>query len=89
MRYMVCNSVVALLVVIGMTGALSAQDLDKNLINELAKKEVERILDSTVLDAAIARGIQKFNDSQRQVRQQAQNRQHGIVDEFMPSASAN
>ncbi len=86
---MVCNSVVALLVVIGMTGALSAQDLDKNLINELAKKEVERILDSTVLDAAIARGIQKFNDSQHQVRQQAQNRQHGIVDEFMPSASAN
>ena len=72
-----------------MTGALSAQDLDKNLINELAKKEVERILDSTVLDAAIARGIQKFNDRQHQVRQQAQNRQHGIVDEFMPSASAN
>lgn len=89
MRYMVCNSVVALLVVIGMTGALSAQDLDENLINELAKKEVERILDSTVFDAAIARGIQKFIDNQRLARQQAQNRQHGIVDEFMPSASAN
>lgn len=86
---MVCNSVVALLVVIGMTGALSAQDLDENLINELAKKEVERILDSTVFDAAIARGIQKFIDNQRLARQQAQNRQHGIVDEFMPSASAN
>lgn len=66
---------VVLLGIICQTGVSSAQEVDENIINELVQKEVERIFDSDVFDAAVARGIQKFIDSQRQAQQQAQNRQ--------------
>ena len=75
MRYILNKLVVAILVVVVLTGASGAQQIDENTVNELVQKEVERILNSEVFDAAVARGIQNFIDNQRQAEQQAQNRQ--------------
>ena len=44
-------------------------------INELVQKEVQRILNSGGLDAAIEQGIQNYIVKQRQAQKQAQNRQ--------------
>ncbi len=52
-----------------------AQEVDESRLNELVQKEVQRILNSGELDAAIERGIQNFIVKQRRTEQQARNRQ--------------
>jgi protein-disulfide isomerase len=75
MKYLQNKLVVALLALFFLTGVADAQQIDENTINELVQKEVDRILNSEVFDAAIERGIQNFIDNQRQAEQQAQNGQ--------------
>ena len=71
-----CKKVPAqLLIILFLSGPLGAQQVDESRINELVQKEVQRILNSGELDAAIALGIQNYIVKQRQAQQQAQNRQ--------------
>ena len=64
-----------LLIILFLSGPSAAQEIDENRINELVQKEVQRILDSGGLDAAIEQGIKNYIVKQRQAQQQAQNRQ--------------
>lgn len=66
---------VAILIGVFITGTSNAQEIDKNTINELVQQEVKRIFDSEEFDAAVAKGIQNFIDTQRQAQQQAQIKQ--------------
>jgi len=75
MRFQVYKSIVTLLSFVFLVGTSSAQEIDENTINKLVQKEIERILNSEIFDAAVARGIQTFINDQRQAEQQAQNRQ--------------
>jgi len=53
---------------------VGAQEVDENRVNELVQKEVQRLLNSDALDAAIERGIRSYIVKQRQAEQQARNK---------------
>lgn len=71
-KYKITSSLILILVFLSWPA--SAQEIDEERIKELVQKELEQLLNTDVLDAAVERGIKNYIIKQQLAKQQAQNR---------------